>query len=138
MSNTYNNVIPTKVGIHKFVLLFFLSLSPLVYGQNADLDMKAREIADQLRCPVCRGVPIAESPSELAQSMMQVIREKLAAGESREQILDYFVDRYGDWILLKPKAEGFNLTIWIMPFVVFLGGAGVLTYAVIKWSRHKA
>lgn len=102
-------------------------------GEEADRHIRA--IADQLRCPVCRGVPITESPAELAQDMMHMIRAKLAAGETDAQILQYFADRYGEWILLKPRAEGMNLLVWVLPLAIFVGGAGIVTLAVIRWSR---
>lgn len=102
----------------------------------ADIDQRARAIADQLRCPVCRGIPIAESPSELAQDMMSVIRQKLDEGLTEEQIFDYFVDRYGEWILLKPKPKGINLALWILPAMALMGGGFLLVYAVLRWTRR--
>lgn len=113
-------------------LFFFLSFSLW-----ANTDRQARAIADQLRCPVCRGIPISESPAELAQDMMKTIRAKLVEGQTEEEILKYFEDRYGEWILLKPKPKGLNLMIWIFPFVVFVGGIGVLSFAVVKWSHQR-
>lgn len=85
---------------------------------------RAERIGSRLRCPVCRGVPIADSPSALAQEMMGVVRRQIAAGKSDEEILAYFEYRYGEWALLEPKAEGMNLAIWILPALVLVGGAG--------------
>ncbi|MBI2345830.1 MAG: cytochrome c-type biogenesis protein CcmH [Deltaproteobacteria bacterium] len=104
-----------------------------VAAEGEDLDTKARAIADQLRCPVCRGVPITESPAELAQDMMKIIRGKLAAGETEAQILQYFADRYGDWILLSPRAEGMNFSLWILPGAFLLGGAGL----IVRYIRRR-
>lgn len=117
-------------------LLFVLLQS---WGISADsrLDTQARTIADQLRCPVCRGVPISESPSPLAQDMMAVIHQKLSEGKTPEAILDYFTEHYGEWILLKPKPKGLNWIVWILPAVVFLAGAALLTLAIRKWSRPR-
>ncbi|OGQ05814.1 MAG: hypothetical protein A3F82_06255 [Deltaproteobacteria bacterium RIFCSPLOWO2_12_FULL_44_12] len=118
-------------------LLFFL-VSTLAWGvsSNLSLNQEARQIADQLRCPVCRGIPISESPAELAQDMMKVIREKLGKGESEEQILKYFEDRYGEWILLSPKPQGFNLLVWVLPVVLLIGGGGFLALKISQWSRR--
>ena len=74
-----------------------------------------------LRCPVCQGMPIAESPAEMAQAMMTRIREMHREGKSREEILAYFVDRYGEWVVLEPKAEGLNWLVWVLPPLVLLG-----------------
>lgn len=118
--------------------LLFLLVSTLAWGvsSNLSLDEQARQIADQLRCPVCRGIPISESPAELAQDMMKVIREKLQNGESEEQILKYFEDRYGEWILLSPKPKGLNLIVWVLPVLLLIGGGGFLALKISQWSRR--
>lgn len=112
-----------------------LSLTVSAQNKDPDWDRQSSEIADQLRCPVCRGIPIAESPSELAQNMMEVIHQKLKEGESKETILKYFEDRYGEWILLKPKPKGLNLMIWVLPFLLFVGGGAFLLFKISRWSK---
>ena len=110
-----------------FLLLLVITLDP-------SMEPKARAIADQLRCPVCRGIPIAESPAELAQNMMQQIRAQLVQGKSEEEILNYFEERYGEWILLKPKPKGMNLTLWLLPAALLAAGVIFLFFAVRRWS----
>lgn len=122
----------------KSIICVLLLLLPIVVSaQDSDPsgDSQSREIADQLRCPVCRGIPIADSPSELAQNMMEVIRQKLKEGESEAGILKYFEDRYGEWILLKPKPKGLNLMIWIFPLLLFVGGGVFLIFKISRWSK---
>ncbi len=80
-----------------------------------DQDDVAFNIGKQLRCPVCQGMPIAESPATMAQDMMRLVREKLAAGQSPEEINQYFINRYGEWVMLKPEARGFNWLVWLLP-----------------------
>lgn len=119
----------------KWIFLFFLlPVWISVFASTTEIDNQAKQIANQLRCPVCRGVPISESPSTLAIDMMSVIRQKLETGQTEEAIIAYFENRYGEWILLKPKPEGLNLMIWILPLMVFLGGGAILLFAVKKWS----
>lgn len=122
----------------KWVFLFLL-IPFFAWGSTPqeNLDSRARHIADQLRCPVCRGVPISESPSTLAIDMMSVIRQKLETGQTEKEILGFFENRYGEWILLKPKPEGLNLMIWILPLIALIGGGTVLLFAVKKWSASK-
>ena len=122
--------IPIFIGMTLFLSSFFI-----VHADN--IDHEAREIADQLRCPVCRGVPIAESPSELAHDMMSMIRKQLQDGKSREEILVYFTQRYGDWILLQPKAEGMNLSLWVLPIVLLGGGIIFIFVLVNRWSKRR-
>jgi len=117
-------------------LLFFLPL--LAFSEAPkNIHEQAREIADLLRCPVCRGVPIAESPSDLAKDMMGMIYQQLEEGKTKDEILNYFVERYGDWILLQPKAEGSNLFLWIIPLLFLIGGAIFISFKTSQWSRNK-
>ena len=82
----------------------------------------AHAIGLLLRCPVCQGMPISDSPADMAQSMMAKVRTMHSEGKSETEILKYFTDRYGDWVLLKPKASGFNWLVWgLPPFVLLLG-----------------
>ncbi len=82
----------------------------------------AHAIGLLLRCPVCQGMPISDSPADMAQSMMAKVRTMHSEGKSQDEILKYFTDRYGDWVLLKPKASGFNWVVWILPPVALLLG----------------
>ena len=96
------------------------------------------DVAAQLRCVVCQNLSVADSPSETANQMRQIIRERLAAGESPAQVREYFVQKYGQWILLSPPKEGFNLLVWVVPFVGL--GAGLVFVAIVlrRWSRKPA
>jgi cytochrome c-type biogenesis protein CcmH len=96
------------------------------------------EVAAQLRCVVCQSLSVADSPSEIAHQMKDIIRERLAAGESSEQVRAYFVEKYGTWILLAPPRQGFNLLVWVVPFVG-IGLGLVLVFVVLRrWSRRPA
>lgn len=101
-----------------------------------ELDVRARAVAKQLQCPVCESVSVADSPAELAVQMRGVIRAKLEAGESEPQILSYFVDRYGDGILVEPPRRGVSLLVWLGPIVALLLGTA-LTAIWLRASRSK-
>jgi cytochrome c-type biogenesis protein CcmH len=102
------------------------------------LEAKVHEVASVLRCPVCQGLSLNDSPSELSQQMRQLVREKLAAGESPEEIKAYFVSKYGEWVLLEPKPKGMNLVVYLAPFILLLGGGGLIVVMVRKWSSQQA
>jgi cytochrome c-type biogenesis protein CcmH len=102
-----------------------------------DPESRARRVGSQLRCPICRGVSIADSPSELAQQMMGVVRQQIAQGKGDDDILQYFEERYGQWILLKPKAQGINLVVWLLPPLVILGGGAVILVEAKKMKSRK-
>lgn len=93
---------------------------------DPDLDRQTREIGADLRCPVCQNLSVADSPSPLAGEMRVIIRQKLEAGESRQDIMQYFVARYGEAVLLNPPQQGFTLLIWLGAAVALAGGAGML------------
>jgi len=84
------------------------------------LERKMLDIAKDLRCAVCQNQPISESNAELAQDMRKIVREKIIAGESREQIMKYFVDRYGDYVLMRPPTHGPGTIVWLAPLALLL------------------
>lgn len=118
------------------LVTFYLILAPYGATNAASLEDQVHAIASGLRCPVCQNLSVGDSPSELANQMRQIIRERLQRGESRAQIEAYFVSKYGEWILLSPPKRGFNWLVWGLPFLgIALGlvGIGVVLY---RWT-HK-
>lgn len=105
--------------------------------EETEIDRQVRQIAAQLRCPVCQGLSLQDSPSELAQEMRDVIRTRLEAGDTPDEVLDYFVGRYDEWILLEPKAEGFNLAVYLLPILAMLGGGVLLVIVGRRWLRAR-
>jgi cytochrome c-type biogenesis protein CcmH len=121
-------------------LLPFLLAAPLASPRSvsADGDAEVREIAGALKCPVCQNISVADSPSDLAQQMRDLIQRKVAAGETREQILEYFVERYGEDVLLDPPGKGFNRLLWWGPAVVLAFGLAVVGATLRGWLRAGA
>ena len=105
---------------------------------DSALDARTSEVAAGLRCPVCQGLSIQASPSELSQQMRAVVKEQLAAGKTPDEVRAYFVSKYGEWILLAPKASGFNLVAYLLPpFLLICGIAGV-GLLVRRWTAAGA
>ena len=102
---------------------------------SAALDARTREVAAELRCPVCQGESIQESPPELAQEMKSVVRAQLAAGKSPEEVKQYFVARYGEWILLRPTTTGFNAMLYVLPPILLIAGAVLVFLLARRWVR---
>ena len=98
-------------------------------------DEEVRAIASQLRCVVCQNLSVADSPSEMAHQMRDLIRERLAAGDRPEQVMTYFVERYGEWVLLAPPACGLNLLLWLAPFGAVAGGLLLVVTFARRWRR---
>lgn len=101
---------------------------------DSALEARTSAVASQLRCPVCQGLSIQDSPSDLAQSMRSVVRDQLAAGQTPDQVKAYFVSKYGEWILLAPKPRGFNLVAYAIPLLVVVGGGAAIGLAVRRWT----
>jgi cytochrome c-type biogenesis protein CcmH len=89
------------------------------------LENRARELSKGLRCVVCQNESIDESNADLARELRLVVRERLVAGDSDEQVLDYLVARYGEFVLLKPRTDGWNLILWLSGPALFLLALGV-------------
>ena len=102
------------------------------------LEAQTTALASELRCPVCQGNSIQDSPSELAQQMRDLIRDQLRSGKTPDEVRAYFVDKYGEWILLAPKATGFNLVVYLVPLLVILGGGAIVWRTVRRWTATPA
>lgn len=111
-------------------LLSALGLRP------ASADERARRLESELRCPVCQGLSIADSPAVLAGEMRSIVAEQVASGASDAEVRAYFVERYGQWILLAPDAAGVNLLLWAAPGVLLVGGAAVLVARTRRSAVH--
>ena len=92
------------------------------------LEERARDISQQLRCVVCQNQSIDESTAPLARDLRLIIRERLVAGDSNKEVVTFVVDRYGDFVLLKPPFQGDTYVLWFGPFIIFLIGGGLIFY----------
>jgi cytochrome c-type biogenesis protein CcmH len=118
-------------------IIYLLLVNPLPAATAPDIDEQTQSIAKELRCVVCQNLSVADSPSEMAQQMRGVVREQLQAGKTPQEIKDFFVSKYGDWVLLAPKTQGFSLLIWLLPFVVLVLGIALALWLVRRWSAKK-
>jgi len=124
--------------VASFIFPFLVLLGHPVFAADApDLEDRTRELASELRCVVCQNLSVADSPSEMAQQMRAIVREQLQAGKTPQEIKDYFVSKYGEWVLLKPSAEGFGLLVWIGPFAALIAGLGLGVFFIRRWSARK-
>jgi cytochrome c-type biogenesis protein CcmH len=94
------------------------------------LEERARELSKGLRCVVCQNESIDESNADLARELRLVVRERLVEGDSNEQVLDYLVARYGEFVLLKPRTDGWNIILWLAAPALFLIALVVGVYYV--------
>src|SRR5438270_1672066 len=97
------------------------------------LDQRVHDVASQLRCPICQGESVADSPSQLAQQMRGVIRQQLQSGRSEQEVIQYFRTSYGDQIIWSPPWQGFTLLAWLVPIGLLLAGIVLLLFVLRDW-----
>lgn len=123
------------------ILLAFLA-SPAFAVQPDELlpdpalEARAREISQNLRCPVCQGENIDDSNATISRDLRLLVRERLVAGDSNDQVIDFIVDRYGEFVLFEPRATGANWLLWLAGPAMLLAG-GAMAAAFIR-SRRSA
>jgi cytochrome c-type biogenesis protein CcmH len=105
-----------------------------VVTSDSALEARTTAVAATLRCPVCQGESIQDSPSELAKQMRAVVRDRLRAGDTPDQVKAYFVSRYGEWILLEPTMTGLNILLYVLPVVLVVGGLALIAFLVRRWT----
>jgi len=113
-----------------FTVIEISSYAPLRAGEvnlNTVNEQRALSLGKKIRCAVCQGMSITDSPAPMAQAMLDRVREMVSEGKNDQEINEYFVQRYGEFILLEPKAEGMNWVVWLFPFL-FLG-VGIIVVA---------
>jgi cytochrome c-type biogenesis protein CcmH len=125
-----------------FLLLCLLVFSPILWAMEAGeqltdpaLEKRALGLGDALRCVVCQSESINDSPAALAQDLRKLVRERIVAGMSDTQILDYVHERYGDYVLLKPPIKQATLPLWLGPWVFLAIGFGLFGWILAK--NHK-
>ncbi|MDW3119343.1 cytochrome c-type biogenesis protein [Roseovarius pacificus] len=92
---------------------------------DPQLEQRARDISAGLRCLVCRNESIDDSNAGLARDLRLLVRERLVAGDSDDEVVEFIVDRYGEYVLLNPRATGSNLVLWLAGPAMLLVGAGL-------------
>ena len=95
-----------------------LALSPGERLKDPALEERARELSAELRCLVCQNQSIDDSDAELAKDLRRLVRERLVAGDSNAEVKTFLVERYGDFVLLKPPFGWHTLILWLTPFLV--------------------
>ncbi len=105
--------------------LFTLQYAPPREGQeplDKEREARVQKLGKQLRCAVCQGLSIADSPASMARAQLDKVRELVVEGKSDQEIFDFFVARYGEWALLEPTTTGLNSLLWLMPVLLLVGG----------------
>jgi cytochrome c-type biogenesis protein CcmH len=118
-----------------YVLALALAATPVAAVQPDEiladpaLEARARAISGDIRCPVCQGESIDDSSAPISRDLRLIIRERIVAGDSDEEVVDYIVARYGEFVLFNPRPEGSNLILWLAGPALFLAAIAVAVAA---------
>lgn len=123
----------------KLLILIFCLLPTFAFAGEAQdmaadpvLEKRMIGLADKLRCLVCQNESLASSHADLAEDLRREVREQMQKGMNDQEIIDYLVSRYGDFVLYDPPMKKSTLVLWFGPFALLLGGVGVLVYQLRK------
>lgn len=130
--------------IKRLVMILMLLAAPVWAVQPDEvlddpvLEERARVVSKDLRCLVCRNESIDESNADLARELRLLVRERLVAGDSNQEAITYIVDRYGEYVLLKPKVTGSNLMLWLAGPIMLLLSLGMAVFYLRGRSKAPA
>lgn len=115
-----------------------LAVLPQEILDDPALEERARSLSAGLRCMVCQNQSIDDSDAELARDLRLLVRERLVAGETDAEVIDYVVSRYGEFVLLKPRFSLRNTILWASPVILLMVGGGVLALQAARRRRPAA
>lgn len=101
-------------------------------------ETRARDLSRELRCLVCQNQSIEDSNAPLARDLRRIVRERVAAGDSDRAVLDYLVQRYGEWVLLKPRFNAQTLLLWLGPALLLMLGGGIVFALYRRQAKTQA
>jgi len=134
-------MIRARLSLAVFAFLSVLAFSGVAQAVKPDemladpaLEARARALSEGLRCMVCQNQSIDESDADLARDLRILVRERLKAGDTDEQVVDYLVSRYGEFVLLKPRFEARNALLWGAPALLLLAG-GIFVFRASRKRR---
>ena len=114
------------------ILFLFINLNNFFESEASSLQL---EIYKNLRCIVCQGQSVAESNSDFAQTIKLVVQDQINEGKSKDEIYDFLISKYGEWIVYKPQLNKANSMLWFLPYFVFIVG-GVMIFLLLKKRRN--
>jgi cytochrome c-type biogenesis protein CcmH len=122
-----------------WLALAVLAAGALVWATRSGAESasdRAHRIASELRCVECQGLSVADSEAPTARAERSDIRQRIRSGQRDAEIRQAYVDRYGEFVLLKPEGRGIGLLVWALPVIALVLGAGGIALALRRWRRE--
>ncbi len=113
-------------------IIYFFFFAPLHANENYS---ELSEIYKNLRCLVCQGQSVADSNSDFASTIKLVVQDQIKEGKTKEEIYDFLISKYGEWIVYQPALNKNNFLLWFLPYLVLILG-GLIIFFIIRKSRH--
>ena len=130
----YSNLLKTRFFSGLLISLITCCIPAITFSlEKAQLEERFKKLSNELRCPTCQGLAVKDSEAGFSTSIKGKIRELMEKGNSDEEIIAYFTERYGEWILRAPPVSGFNLVLWILPGAAIITGFLWVLYRSKKW-----
>ncbi|MET3560166.1 cytochrome c-type biogenesis protein CcmH [Bartonella japonica] len=117
-----------------FPMQLVIAVEPDEVLKDTVLESRARDIESHLRCPVCQNQSLDDSDAPLARDLRFLIREKLEMGYTNQQVIDFLVERYGEFILLKPPFNQTTWFLWLSPLIILIIGISAIFFRVIRYK----
>lgn len=114
-----------KIIMKILILIFFVILNFKV-ANSENSKVNESEIFKNIRCLICQGQSIADSNSDFSHTIKLVVRDQIADGKSEKEIYNFLVEKYGQWIVYEPPFNVINLALWLLPYLVFVFGGGII------------
>jgi cytochrome c-type biogenesis protein CcmH len=118
--------------LKKIIIIYVFLFSSLYASEN---NQELIEIYKNLRCLVCQGQSIADSNSDFASTVKLVVQDRIKEGKSKEEIYDFLISKYGEWIVYRPTFTKNNFLLWTMPYLLLAFG-GFVIYFLIRKNKH--
>lgn len=113
-----------------------MAMAPVAPDADPELEAKVHRISQELRCLVCQNQTIADSNAELAQDLRREVRQRLAKGDSEDEVRRFMVERYGDFVLYRPPFQATTLALWLGPFALLVVGLWVARRIIVARRAH--
>tara|TARA_B100000579_G_C22730004_1_gene803722 strand:+ start:152 stop:655 length:504 start_codon:yes stop_codon:yes gene_type:complete len=128
------NILKIRFYIFLSILIIACGLATLTFAsKDEQFETRFIKLSNELRCPTCQGLSVKDSDAGFSTSIKLKIRELMKKGDSDEEIMAYFVDRYGEWILRSPSVSGFNILLWVLPGTTIVAGLIWVLFSSKNW-----
>ena len=116
------------------IILFSLFILPKIILAQTTTEEKVKKLTLQLRCMTCQNQSVYESETDFSKDIIKIVENKFLEGKNEDEIKNFLVSRYGEYILFKPKFDNKNLILWLFPFVLFLG---FFVFFIIRLKKNR-